>query len=392
MSAASKPSYAYIDCLRGYAVLLVLSAHLAYEFPELPYPAHRLAVMGWNGVQLFFLASCVTLLMSWEFERQRYGCVDVRAFFVRRFLRIAPAYYAAAAFYYILSPPPGGFDSVQFLATLGFVNAWTPALMPTVDGGWYVVPGGWSIGVEFTFYLFFPVIATLVTSRRRALAFLAGSVALALVANHLCRSALTGHVAPVALDNFIYFWFPNQLPVFALGSVLYFFVNRRDALARAAAIARHPDALPLVAVLALVVLAYTNLNHALEMRWPVIPNYLAVCLPFMVFATGLAAAPRSRFINRAAAAMGRVSFSAYLFHFAVIKLLPHRYPEVFGGATTGIAAIAAYAATWLVVVLATFVAASGSYRLIERPMMDLAKQLTRRPDAAPGIAVQKAPS
>lgn len=32
------PKYAFIDALRGYAVLLVITSHTGGMFPELPYP------------------------------------------------------------------------------------------------------------------------------------------------------------------------------------------------------------------------------------------------------------------------------------------------------------------------------------------------------------------
>ncbi|MDE2006759.1 MAG: acyltransferase, partial [Rhodospirillales bacterium] len=149
VEATDHPRYEYIDSVRGYAVLLVMLAHYVYLFADLPYPLHRLAVMGWYGVQLFFLASCVTLLMSRDHEIARRGTVSTGAFFLRRIFRIAPAFYVAAAIYFVASPPRGGFDAVQALATLGFVNAWHPLLAPTVPGAWTVVPGSWSISVEF---------------------------------------------------------------------------------------------------------------------------------------------------------------------------------------------------------------------------------------------------
>jgi peptidoglycan/LPS O-acetylase OafA/YrhL len=68
-----KVGYAYIDCLRGYAILLVIPCHLTYSYLDLPYPVHRLTVLGWHGVQLFFLTSCLTLLMSWRGEVSRLG-------------------------------------------------------------------------------------------------------------------------------------------------------------------------------------------------------------------------------------------------------------------------------------------------------------------------------
>src|SRR6185437_8663436 len=98
-----KRHFLYIDCVRGYAILMVITCHVTYLYPQLPYPIHRLAASGWYGVQLFFLASCVTLLMSWNGEVAKHGSVNVINFFIRRFFRIAPAYYAAAVLYYFLS-------------------------------------------------------------------------------------------------------------------------------------------------------------------------------------------------------------------------------------------------------------------------------------------------
>ncbi len=86
--AAEHPNYAYIDALRGWAILLVITCHATFSYPELPYPVHRLTELGWHGVQLFFLASCVTLLMSWHGEMARRGRADTGAFFIRRVFRM----------------------------------------------------------------------------------------------------------------------------------------------------------------------------------------------------------------------------------------------------------------------------------------------------------------
>ena len=40
------PVFVYIDALRGYAILLVITSHLPYSYPELPYPVRRFSLLG----------------------------------------------------------------------------------------------------------------------------------------------------------------------------------------------------------------------------------------------------------------------------------------------------------------------------------------------------------
>ena len=115
--------YPFIDALRGYAVLMVITCHTGGMFPELPYPLKKLTNFGSHGVQLFFLMSCVTLMLSWLSDEAK-GRAGVASFWTRRLFRIAPLYYLAGAFYFLIEPPASGFDLTQLLASLSFVNAW----------------------------------------------------------------------------------------------------------------------------------------------------------------------------------------------------------------------------------------------------------------------------
>ena len=150
---ASPQKKDYIDAVRGWAIALVITSHVGVMFAELPYPIKKLTNFGVYGVQMFFLASAVTLLMSWH-RRKEEGAAAVKIFFIRRFLRIAPMYYLGSILYYYIEPPETGFDAVQMLRSFVFINVWHPEWVPTTPG-WTVVPGGWSIGVEFTFYFLF---------------------------------------------------------------------------------------------------------------------------------------------------------------------------------------------------------------------------------------------
>ncbi len=369
----TKPHYRYIDCLRGYAVLMVIASHLTSEFAGLPYPVERLTTSGWFGVQLFFLASAVTLLMSWHSEAARQK-PDVRAFFIRRFFRIAPAYYAAGVLYFFVSPP-AAFDLGQVLRTATFVNALHPAWL-TAPHIWWVVPGGWSISVEFTFYLVFPFYAAMATSLRRALIVLAASVAVGIAADLAAFAWLSPGYPMPAIGNFLFFWFPNQASVFALGGVMFFIVQaaQQGDARRHAALARWSTPLALACVLAYCALAYVRLGHYLGDR-PLIPAGQGVSLPLAGLVLALSA-NRSVLVSRPVAAMGKVSFSAYLLHFALLRLFP-AFPRLLHSQATGMHAVAAYAAGFVLISVATFAASWVSYQVIELPMIRLGQRFIK---------------
>lgn len=380
--APARPLFAFIDCVRGYAVLLVITCHLTGAYAELPFPMRRFTQLGWHGVQLFFLASAVTLLMSFHHERAHGGNADSRAFFIRRLLRIAPAYYVAALLYSIAWPPEQP-SLLVAVTTLAFINVWHPFTAGTLPGGWSVVPGGWSVAVEFTFYFLFPLLAAWVRTPARGLAFLAFTNALAMIANPWARHLLQGHYPSIAIDNFLYFWPPNQMPVFALGMILYFLVAdvmNANRFGLRAILARH--ALPFIGLSLLVFgsVTFLPLPHSITPGWLVPPSFLVASLGFMLFILTLAAAPGCIAVNRWAQAMGKVSFSAYLVHFAVLRLLPEQFPTIFHTAATGYAAIAIYPLAWIVVVGVTYAVSLMTYHMIELPMMRQARVLTTRRD------------
>ena len=370
--------YAFIDALRGYAVLLVITCHTGDMFHELPYPLKKLTNFGWHGVQLFFMMSCVTLMLSWRSEGAR-GIALKSAFWIRRFFRIAPMYYAAAGLYFLIEMPPSGFDLGQMLASFGFVNAWHPILIPTVPDRWMVVPGGWSIGVEFSFYIVFPFIMALVHSMRAAVGFLAVALILGSVANALFAAPLTDLYGSVAAANFLYFWFPNQLPVFALGTILYFLLQRLWAYPRSATV-RLLQRYGTIIVLSCAAAGVTASNLPFPQHLPpapplIVPALMVASLIFMIFVLVLGTTRDSPFVNRWIRSLGQVSFSAYLLHFAVLHKLPVLLPRVFDLHATGWWAIFTWFGLWVTAVLFTQALSWLAFEAVESPMIALGKHV-----------------
>ena len=352
----------------------MITAHTGSRVALLPYPLKRLTNFGWYGVQLFFLMSCVTLLLSWHSE-ERKGGVDLRAFWVRRFFRIAPLYYLAAAAYFVIDRPMAGFDLRQLLASLAFVNAWYPTLIPTTPTGWTVVPGGWSIGVEFTFYALFPLVARYLRSLRSALGFLALTLPASILANMGARAWLHGRFDDPSTTQFLFYWFPNQLPVFALGVVLFHALGRP----KITLLARLQPLVLLLCGAGGIVAAEAHLPKIWGYNAGLLPpaSLVASCL-FAAAALTLASGPGSLLVNRAIRALGTVSFSAYLTHFAVLEMLSRQF-DLSG---SSLLVTAAFAALWLATVSVTYGVSWALYRWVEAPMIDRGRRFFK-PAALP---------
>ena len=362
--------YDYIDAVRGWAILLVITCHVGGRFAELPYPVKKLTNFGWHGVQMFFLASAVTLMMSWA-RKKEAGWTAAWHFFIRRFLRIAPMYYTGALIYFIAEPPDNGFDLAQMLRSFLFINAWHPDWIPTTPG-WMVVPGGWSIGVEFTFYALFPVLATLLVTLPRAVLFFFGALVLSVYANQYGLISFD-HYSKVAVDNFLYFWFPNQVPIFALGIILYHLLTKTSLTVK-----RTSTAYTIIAAVfvACAVAAERPTSSNLFNSLIFMPTVFFAALSFMVFIIVVAKGPETLFTHPWIRRLGVLSFSSYVLHFYFVYAVPVWSGGLIDPNAKGFAAIGTFVALWVLTVIGTAAAATVAHRFIEQPGMNLARWLT----------------
>jgi peptidoglycan/LPS O-acetylase OafA/YrhL len=156
-----RPAMPELDSLRGLAILLVLFFHgFGFEFgtAHLPRLAHWFVVAtmpGWIGVNLFFVLSgflITGILLDSKSNPQYY-----RRFYVRRALRILPAYYGFLLFLAV-APRTGWLDhrqvSWQFIG-LSFIylsNVTNLFGVPMQYGAL------WSLAVEEHFYLGWPFV------------------------------------------------------------------------------------------------------------------------------------------------------------------------------------------------------------------------------------------
>ena len=353
----------YVDALRGYAILGVLIVHVG-QATDFMGPTW----WGARGVQLFFVVSAMTLFASW---RERGD--GAFAFYVRRFFRIAPMFWLAVAFYFFLPYRGAHGDGAvewslwQTLSTAFFINGTAPQ---TLIG---TVPGGWSVADEMLFYAIFPLIAITITTWRRAALFFACAFALSLAVASQRGHAALGFLFPTAsrdeLSLFAYLGLPNQIVVFAAGVLASF----APAIPKTAVAKRAAQLVFAVATLGLI--AQSSIDGGAMTRY---------ALLFGSAAGAMAVGAGQRLINRAVCHLGRISFSLYLMHFAL--LVP------CSAVTIGFARAGAlhFGATLALVIIVGAAMSTATFTLIERPGIRFGRSIACR--FSERAAVQIAPA
>lgn len=368
--------YGYIDALRGYAILAVMAVHAASAAPEWAGLGRTVMNQGARGVQLFFVASALTLMMSWHTRND-----GAFRFYVRRFFRIAPMFWLGIAFFLWSDGwgpryfAPNGIGPGQVILSGLFLHGWHPEFLHSV------VHGGWSIAVEMTFYLIFPVLMLIIRGWASALSALVLATIAApavWVAFWLLRGELWPGLPDYLVATFLTLWFPSQLPVFIVGFVLYFAV--RDGLGKLSV----PAARLIVgaSLAGIVALALSPISTG---RFEV-TSFVLYAICFGGFALGLAGGASKLLVSAPIRYLGKISFSAYLWHFAILASIGAIARHgLYPFPATGSHGLLFFCGFFPYLVLATVLCSSVTYYLVEKPCIAFGNRLLASA-AKPGLA------
>ena len=342
-----------LDGLRAISVIGVITWHARGDTLNF--------LHGGNGVWVFFVLSGFLITTLSLREEDKRGRLDWKAFFIRRVFRILPLYYLVLAGYAVLvlvlnidhrhqaftdALPYYGlyFQEHPFFA--GFHGGDTPFAI------------SWTLGIEEKFYLLWPLIAFVILKRSRFRAPLSLAVAgLFIGLDVMWPTGAARYFQPYSH--------------ILLGCCLAFLLHDRKWFDRLRPLG-HPGVL-ISAVLAATVVTFIPFkeSHAFFFSVPVVIALASILLTTSRLPRVLEWAPLRR--------LGVLSYAFYLTHQMGLQIMNRIIPESAG--TVGNLATIVFAFPLVVV------GCEILHRLVEQPMIDVGRRLSRRvsakDDAAP---------
>jgi peptidoglycan/LPS O-acetylase OafA/YrhL len=310
------------------------------------------------GVDLFFCLSAYLITEILLREVRVRGAIDVRAFWIRRILRIWPLYFAALLLARTVVPLilPGDHLSNEHLgAYVALAGNWSTAILGYPNS---VVGLLWSVSIEEQFYLLWPLLLTLAGRHRL------GLVVLMLAISFGSRLALVhaGTAHPGIWCNTL-----ARLDPIAAGALVAFVLEgRRPGLGRSTSVLLGVGGLFLTHGAAHFG-DFAGPNSLFT--YPAVAMGATACL---VATLGLGATWLENPIGRFLVWLGKVSFGLYVFHVFALGLSSQL--DVHGILGVILRTTVAFVVTVLL--------AAISYRWLEAPFLKLKSRFSLPPTNA----------
>lgn len=323
-----------LDGIRGIAVAIVVVFH-----------ANKLIIPGGSaGVDVFFVLSGFLISTIMLKEISQSGRIDMKNFYFRRIVRLAPALFCLVVALSLVSLIARNHRVQHFtdiVLALTYLMNWSRAFRWTTDLGGFL-GHTWSLSVEEQFYMVWPV-AVLLLSRVRN--FAPAIISVLIASAILWRGYLI--VSGAGYER-IYNGSDAHADPLLIGCLLAFVP---DFIRRHAAIAGRFILLPLLALA--VMLAAPDVYGAY-----IGVTLSAACTAWILIATYETGLLSKLLSFRPLVYTGRISYGWYLWHFPALYFVEHDVPQHYHLPKGGNVVLA----------LASYLIAMASFHFIERPI------------------------
>jgi peptidoglycan/LPS O-acetylase OafA/YrhL len=345
--------HAVLDGVRGIAVLMVVVTH----FASLSAANYHYFHPGLLGVDIFFVLSgfLITSILLQEFETSH--SINLKRFYVRRFLRLMPAYWACVLFMHFVGPrwlgpweaEHAGSNGTLFFALIYMTN-WQE-----VSGHYVGVFNHlWSLAVEEQFYLIWAPLFLALLLKMKSRVSIAGAT-LSLIILLFVSFEMKIGLGTVS-EGYLYAATDCRLIPLLLGALASMAFLWKSLPAKFVA-SRWFDLLAFTSFLAAPVLA-SRFRTPFTSTYQVVPWFglaWAIIILWMV-------TRRRTFVHSALSFppllwVGRISYGLYLWHYFFVGFVRDQPWPLSAKLAVGLAL--------------SFVVTTCSYYLLERPFLTL---------------------
>ncbi|MBZ0281489.1 MAG: acyltransferase [Anaerolineae bacterium] len=342
-----------LNAIRAYAALSVVIHHLGRVGHDWHFTAGRqnyylldfFFLYGWDSVTCFFVLSGFLITYLLLVERQQTNDIAVKAFYIRRILRIWPLYYLITFLGLIVLPVLTAHTYPvnlipQDAALIIFLLPNIPFALKSIG----VLAPVWSIGVEEQFYLAWPLLVKYGRS---------------LVGVVVAVIAIKWLVLALADETLYKILVYARFECMAVGAFAAWLLFKKHWVLR---VIYHP-ALQIALIVAIICAAISD-GYAM-------PAYdFGIAVIFALFILNIASNPRSilKLESPLANWLGKISYGIYMYHAPVIYLLLianlRDVPLYFFG------------------IAITLLVAHLSYNYLEKPFLHLKEKFSQIPSTS----------
>lgn len=370
---ATSGRYEHIDALRAFAVSVVVVAHAGLGS----------VIPGGSGVTVFFGISGFIITFLVIRERETTGGFDIRGFYLRRALKLAPPLIVVVAIPTLIYAAFRPIEWSSVVSQFAFYYNWVH-----VGGRDVVLPGSqvlWSLSIEEQFYVVFAILWAFLYARPGGLRALAVLASAAILVSMVLKFAIASGSGPqgtlsVGGANWrIYYGTDTRMDALAIGVLGAIATSAwQQGSQRLLGLRRwvaSDAALLTAAVLYLVTLVVRDSFFRDTVRYPLqaVAAVLVVVGGLLVGQGGGLAFKLLRWVSglRGVRLLGLASYSIYLVHFSLQLALEPSLRSLPEAVRIGIAIAVSFGVGIVV------------YLIVERPLESLKSRLRRDPGLPP---------